>query len=66
MRARAHLCSLEHPNKSTLYPLCMRLCTGELNAIQMLSVQSFLRKGVALSLGGSIRKIKDLKQGFYL
>jgi hypothetical protein len=44
----------------------MRLCTGELNAIQMLSVQSFLRKGVALSLGGSIRKIKDLKQGFYL
>ena len=50
-RARAHLGSLKHPNRATHYPLYTSLCTGELNAIleaKMLSLQSFLRKGVSL------------------
>jgi len=48
------LCS--HKAASTLhYPFYTSLCTGELNAIRMqklLSLQSFLRKGVSLGYVG--------------
>ena len=39
-----------HPSRATLYLLYTSLCTGELNAIRekLLSLQSFLQKGVLL------------------
>ena len=47
-----------HPNRVTHYPLYTSLCTGELNTIrkhkcfELLSLQSFLRKGVSLGRVG--------------